>query len=55
MNQHKYCKGVISISVGEPIVDDEFFSTVTGLNFKRCMNSTHYPSEIGLLIAYSLM
>ena len=36
------------ISVGGPIVDDEFHSTVPGLNFDMCMTSTRIKAYLPL-------
>ena len=43
---HPLCKGVGLIPAGEPIVHDEFFSTVTGLNFDKCVISTRTKTHL---------
>ena len=43
---HRHRKGLGSILVGGPIVDDEFFSIDPGLNFDMCMTSTQINTLI---------
>ena len=54
---HRLHKGVCLIPAGGPIVDDEFFSTVSGLNFDMCYDFhllfKNYPTSSEMVQNYN--